>query len=83
VKSGVSYILKDHKVEKTMEMARNKGAKYFDVTSVSHLTKKILDQFSFKVIYSLPYADYTENGEELFINIKPENDTCFYMAAKL
>ena len=37
----------------------------------------------YEVIYSLPYADYTENGEELFINIKPENDTCFYMAAKL
>ena len=35
------------------------------------------------MIYSLPYADYRENGEELFINIKPENDTCYYMAAKL
>ena len=37
-------MLKNQKVEKTMEMARNKGAKYFDVTSVSHLTKKILDK---------------------------------------
>ena len=85
-------------------MARNKGAKYFDVTSVNQFTKKILEKFSFKgsyfftrkyffdltddkstekVIYSLPYADYRENGEELFINIKPENDTCYYMAAKL
>ena len=36
-----------------------------------------------KVIYALRYADYRENGEELFINIKPENDTCYYMAAKL
>ena len=99
-----------------MEMARSKGAKYFDVTSVSHFTKKILDQLSFKgryfsnigrthehglmlgsyiflnnrtfdkfqkVIYSLPYADYKENGECLFINIPPENDTCYFMAAKL
>ena len=44
-------MLNDQKVEKTMEMARNKGAKYFDVTSVSHLTKNILDQFSFKGWY--------------------------------
>ena len=36
-----------------------------------------------KVIYALRYADYRENDEELFINIKPENDTCYYMAAKL
>ena len=91
-------------------MARKKGAKYFDVTSVNPFTKKILEKFSFKgisfskspiyiwyvtyhlniilkkclkVIYSLPYADYRENDEELFINIKPENDTCYYMAAKL
>jgi len=75
--------LKNQKVEKTIEMAKNKGAKYFDVTSVSHITKKILDEFSFKEIYTLPYANFTENGEKLFINIKPENDTCFYMAAKL
>ena len=34
-----------------MEMAKNKGAKYFDVTSVSHFTKKILDQLSFKGWY--------------------------------
>ena len=44
-------MLKNQKVEKTMEMARNKGAKYFDVTSVSHLTKKILDKFSFQGWY--------------------------------
>ena len=35
-------------VEKTIEMARNKGAKYFDVTSVNQFTKKILEKFSFK-----------------------------------
>jgi len=42
-------MLKSQKVEKTMEMARNKGAKYFDVTS--DLTKKILDKFSFQGWY--------------------------------
>ena len=38
-------------VEKTIEMARNKGAKYFDVTSVNQFTKKILEKFSFKGWY--------------------------------
>ena len=38
-------------VEKTIEMARNKGAKYFDVTSVNQFTKAILEKFSFKGRY--------------------------------
>ena len=37
-------------VAKTIEMARKKGAKYFDVTSVNPFTKKILEKFSFKGI---------------------------------
>ena len=48
IKNRPPTLPRPNTVEKTIEMARNKGAKYFDVTSVNQFTKKILEKFSFK-----------------------------------
>ncbi|VVC43653.1 Hypothetical protein CINCED_3A025131 [Cinara cedri] len=59
-------------VDKTKELALEKGCKMIYVECTSHFSAKAVERLGFKCIYSLDYADYAnEQGEIVFKTQSP------------